>query len=420
MKTNSSKLVAIVFGIATILPGAAIAGGLTHNTNQSAHFVRGVARDASTDVDAVYTNPAGTAFFDKTWNVSLNSQTVWQSRIINTTFVTGAKKEYEGEAFVPSMPSLLAAWHHSNLTVSGAFTIAGGGGSVKYEDGLPMFDAFTLANPMTPGKLLSDLGGSAELEGTSYIFGFTLGGAYKFMDYFSGYIGGRFNYATNNYKVDADLSNLGMGKAKMDVDQSGYGITPIISLDFKYKRLNAAAKFEYRTRMELENDTKKMPQQLAASFPNYADGVKTDADMPSYLSIGLQYEFIDGVRGALGYHRFFDAAANYANGSEKYLDGTNEMLVGFEWDVISRLTLSAGAQFSRIGVSDKYLTEMNMNVDANSYGGGIAFKATDWLKINLGYFHSFYYEWKGDKEAYGKNNYDRENQMVGVGVDLAF
>lgn len=96
------------------------------------------------------------------------------------------------------------------------------------------------------------------------------------------------------------------------------------------------------------------------------------------------------------------------------------MLVGFEWDIISRLTLSVGAQFSRIGVSDKYLTEMNMNVDANSYGGGIAFKATDWMKINLGYFHSFYYEWKGDKEAYGKNNYDRENQMVGIGVDLTF
>lgn len=399
---------------------SSFAGGLTHNTNQSAHFVRGVARDASTNVDAIYTNPAGTTEFQKTWNISLNSQTVWQKRIINTTFATSAEKEYEGEAFVPSMPSLLAAWKHGNVTVSGAFTIAGGGGTVEYDDGLPMFDAFTLTNPATPGKLLSDVGGSAELEGSSYIFGWTLGSAYRFNDYISGYIGARFNYATNNYNVKADLSTLGMGKAEMDVDQSGYGITPILSLDVRYKRLTVAAKFEYRTRMELENDTKKMPPQLAASFPNYADGVKTDADMPSYLSLGAQFEFIEGVRGALGYHRFFDAAANYANGGDKYLEGTNEMLVGFEWDVIKSLTLSLGAQFSRIGVSDKYLTEMNMNVDANSYGGGIAFRATDWMTLNLGYFHSFYYEWKNDKEAYGKNNYDRENQMVGVGVDFAF
>lgn len=417
---RTSKLFAAVLVALPCAITPSFAGGLTHNTNQSAHFVRGVARDASTAVDAIYTNPAGTTEFQKTWNISLNSQTVWQKRIINTTFATGAEKEYVGEAFVPSMPSFLAAWHHNNVTVSGAFTIAGGGGTVTYDDGLPMFDAFTLSNPLTKGMLLSDIGGSAELEGSSYIFGWTLGSAYRFNDYISGYVGARFNYATNNYKIKADLSKLGMGEAEMDVDQTGYGVTPILSMDVRYKRLTVAAKFEYRTRMELENDTKKMPKQLAASFPNYADGVKTDADMPSYLSLGAQFEFVQGVRGALGYHRFFDAAANYANGGDKYLESTNEMLVGFEWDIISRLTLSAGAQFSRIGVSDKYLTEMNMNVDANSYGGGIAFKATDWMKINLGYFHSFYYEWKGDKEAYGKNNYDRENQMVGIGVDLTF
>lgn len=235
MKLN--KNFAMATAIATLTATSSFAGGLTHNTNQSAHFVRGVARDASTAVDAIYTNPAGTTEFQKTWNISLNSQTVWQSRIINTTFATGVEKEYEGEAFVPSMPSLLAAWKHGNVTVSGAFTIAGGGGTVEYDDGLPMFDAFTLTNPMTPGKLLSDLHGSAELEGSSYIFGWTLGSAYRFNDYISGYVGARFNYATNNYKVDADLSTLGMGKAEMDVNQSGYGITPILSLDVRYKRL---------------------------------------------------------------------------------------------------------------------------------------------------------------------------------------
>lgn len=422
MKFNTkSALATAIVSMAAVAPG--FAGGLTHNTNQSAHFIRGIARDASTAVDAIYTNPAGTTEFQKTWNISLNSQTIWQKRIISTTFATKAEKEYEGEVFVPCMPSFLAAWHHGNVTVSGAFTIAGGGGTVEYDDGLPMFDAFTLSKdllPLTQGKLLSDLGGSAELEGTSYIYGFTLGGAYRFNDYISGYVGARFNYASNNYTVDADLSALGMGEANLDVDQSGYGITPIISLNVRYKRLTAAAKFEYRTRMEIENDTKHMPKQLAASFPNYADGVKTDADMPSYLSLGMQFEFVEGVRGALGYHKFFDAAASYANGGDKYLESTNELLAGFEWDVIKQLTLSAGAQFSRIGVSNKYLTEMNMNVDANSYGGGVAFHATEWLTVNAGYFHSFYYEWKGDKEAYGVNNYDRENQIVALGVDLTF
>lgn len=405
------RVSAIIFAYAC----AAFAGGLTHNTNQSAHFVRDMARDASTDVDAIYTNPAGTAFFNDSWQVSINSQTIWQKRIINAKFANGESKKYEGEAFIPTMPSFLASFHHGNLSVSGAFTIAGGGGTVEYDDGLPMIDAFTLPSA---GKTLRKVGGSASLDGTSHIYGFTLGAAYRFIPNFSAYVGGRFNYATNNYKIDADFPSI--GEANVDVDQTGHGVTPILGMMFQYKRLNAAVKFEYRTRIELENDTKDMPAALAKSFSSFADGVKTDADMPSYLAIGLQYAFLDNVRGSIGYHRFFDAAAEYANGSDKYLDCTNELLFGAEWDITKRLTFSAGAQFTRLGLNDEYLTEINMNVDANSYGTGIAFRATDWLRFNLAYFRTFYYDWKGDKTEYGENNYDRRNQLVAVGADFAF
>lgn len=408
--------------VTTILALAAnlsLAGGLTHNTNQSAHFVRNMARDASTEVDAIYANPAGTAFFDDGWQVSINSQTVWQTRIIKTNFANGEYKKYEGEAFIPTMPSLLVGYHKGNLAVSGAFTIAGGGGSVEYDDGLPMIDAFTLSSA---GKTLGKVGGGASLEGTSYILGFTLGASYRFLPYFSAYVGGRFNYNTSSYDIDIGIPNE---KGKVDevgvqVDQSGYGITPILGLAFEYKRLTAGIKFEYRTRIELENETKDMPATLAKAFANFADGVKTDADMPSYLAIGLQYAFLDNLRGSIGYHRFFDAAAEYANGSDKYLESTNELLFGLEWDATKRFTFSAGAQFTRLGLSDEYLTEINMNVDANSYGCGLAFRATDWLRLNLAYFRTFYYDWKGDKEAYGKNTYDRRNQLVAIGADFKF
>lgn len=394
---------------------ATFAGGLTHNTNQSAHFVRNMARDASTEVDAIYTNPAGTAFFDDGWQISINNQTVWQTRIIKAKFANGERKRYEGEAFIPAMPSVFAGYHNGNFAVSGAFTIAGGGGSVEYDEGLPMIDAFTLP---TAGKTLTKVGGSASLEGTSHIFGLTLGASYRFIPYLSGYAGGRFNYTSNNYKIDTDFPSI--GKSNIDVDQTGYGITPIVGLSAQYKRLTAGVKFEYRTRIELKNDTKKMPKSLAQSFSSFADGVKTDADMPSYLAIGLQYAFLDNLRGSIGYHRFFDAAAEYANGADKYLDCTNELLFGAEWDITKRITFSAGAQFTRLGLNDEYLTEINMNVDANSYGTGFAFRATDWLRFNLAYFRTFYYEWKGDKTEYGVNNYDRRNQLVAVGADFAF
>lgn len=59
---------------------AAFAGGIMHNTNQSTDFVRNFAQDASISNSAVYYNPAGTAFADDGLFVSVNSQTVWQTR----------------------------------------------------------------------------------------------------------------------------------------------------------------------------------------------------------------------------------------------------------------------------------------------------------------------------------------------------
>ena len=59
---------------------ASFAGGLLTNTNQSASFVRNPARFASLSTDAIYFNPAGTAFFNEGWSFSANWQMIWQQR----------------------------------------------------------------------------------------------------------------------------------------------------------------------------------------------------------------------------------------------------------------------------------------------------------------------------------------------------
>lgn len=53
------SLISIVLLIVSI---PTFAGGLLTNTNQHVLFLRMLARDASTDIDAVYSNPAGLAF----------------------------------------------------------------------------------------------------------------------------------------------------------------------------------------------------------------------------------------------------------------------------------------------------------------------------------------------------------------------
>ena len=114
------------------------AGGLLTNTNQHSAFVRNPARYASLETDAIYFNPAGTAFFGDGWRLSANWQMVWQNRDVKSALTN---KTYEGKVYVPCMPTVLASYTKGNWSFSGFFGIPGGGGNAQFNDGLPAFDA---------------------------------------------------------------------------------------------------------------------------------------------------------------------------------------------------------------------------------------------------------------------------------------
>ena len=96
------------------------AGGLLTNTNQHVAFSRNPAREASTGIEAVYTNPAGLAFLYRDgMHLSLNIQSAFQTRTIVTGYqpflmnadgMTNAlgQRTYKGEASAPVIPSLHA------------------------------------------------------------------------------------------------------------------------------------------------------------------------------------------------------------------------------------------------------------------------------------------------------------------------
>jgi long-subunit fatty acid transport protein len=197
------------------------------------------------------------------------------------------------------------------------------------------------------------------------------------------------------------------------VEQTGYGITPIAALAINYKRLSFGLRFEYNTSIEMENDTKVNQVGL----DNYNDGVKSDNDIPASVYAGVTYSLLDNLRLSLGYGHWFDSKANLPGKLEHYAGDTDEFLYGVEVDFLTRWTLSGGVQVTRYDLSDEYLSEMNIILDNTTFGFGLAFRATDWLKFNLGYFHSLYKDWEEDVE-HGKNTYKRESRGVGVGIDL--
>ena len=105
--------------------------------------------------------PAGLAWGHEGWQLSFNWQMPSQDRDITTTFpmFTSANHttKFHGEASAPFVPGLFAAYHHGKWAVSTMIGIVGSGGYVKYNDGLPMFNAPLMATfyakyQLTPDK----------------------------------------------------------------------------------------------------------------------------------------------------------------------------------------------------------------------------------------------------------------------------
>jgi len=71
------------FLIATQL---AFAGGIVTNSNQSAQFIRTMSRNASTEIDATYFNPAGLTQLADGWHFSLHNQTIFQEKTVTNSF----------------------------------------------------------------------------------------------------------------------------------------------------------------------------------------------------------------------------------------------------------------------------------------------------------------------------------------------
>ena len=153
------------------------AGGLMTNTNYHIAFDRMMARGATFDIDAAYSNPAGLAWGHEGFQLSLNFQKPWQNRDI--TF-NGTK--YEGKASAPIVPALFASYKQDRWALSTMIGIVGSGGFVEYKQGVPMFNvllsSMLASNGITPDQYKLD----SEMKGKQYIYGGQINFTYKLID----------------------------------------------------------------------------------------------------------------------------------------------------------------------------------------------------------------------------------------------
>lgn len=461
---------------------SAFAGGLLTNTNQNAAFNRNFAQEGKIDITSIYANPAGGAFLSKGWHLSLNNQTAFQRRNIDTSFPLFQRNidnpstthYFKGVATAPAIPSVTVSYNREKWSISAHFGLNGGGGKCEFDQGLGSFEAAYAAvlEQKVPGVLpllltqglmaqgmdattASALAATGKyqgyklnsfMKGRSYNFGLQLGGTYKFTENLAGYVGIRGIFATNNYNGAVNpsiayglpaagiqsntvaLNNYGI---ELNCDQKGFGISGIVGIDWKInEHWNVAGKYEAPTRLSLKNKSEiniASDEVKAAAAPvlgQFEDGTKVREDVPAMLALGVQYSPIEEVRLSAGYHQFFDKASKKYNGKQKYINhNTHEFLIGAEYDICKLITISASWEITRYGLADEFMNDLSFNLSNHMVGGGVRINATKRFNIDLGYMCTFYNSRNvTTMTAAGPKNdhYDRKNQTFGVGLNFAF
>ena len=434
------------------------AGGLMTNTNYHIAFDRMFARGATSEIDATFSNPAGLAWGREGFQLSLNFQKPWQRRNIELNNTT-----YKGVASAPIVPALFAAYKKDRIALSAMIGIVGSGGFVKYDQGVPQYNV--MVQSMMSGIIpqLNQLPGiniptnyalNSEMKGKQYIYGGQLNFTYKLLDCLSAAVGVRVNYYDGYYRghVIADAQNEygQLAKLLLDVDQKGWGFTPLVSINYHQGPLTLSARYEFRTKLNPENSTnvldaglgnglvakvaavpvygeaalmkikEALAPQLAAATAPFQDGACTRYDMPALLAVAVGYEFTPKLRAALEYHFCDDKNAKMANDRQKELThGTHEILAGVEYDINEKFTVSCGGQRTDYGLSDGYQQDTSFACDSYSLGLGGAWNINEKMRLNVSYFCSLYSDY--NKQAvFGQETYSRTNHVIGLGLDYKF
>ena len=445
-----------------------VAGGIVTNTNQSAQFVRTLSRNASTEVDAIYFNPAGLTQLENGWHFALYNQTIMQEKTVENNFPGLNQNEFVGEVNVPLFPNVYATYKKDKFAVSFGFGPNGGGGTADYADGLPSFEIpISQIPPMINGMNIPTDAYKADIEfkGSSVYYGFQLNASYALNEMFSVAVGGRYISAVNTYEgaisniqINPTFPDLGlMGNfmsavqffnalaqvnpeaaayaamvqdVDVDVKQTGTAITPIIGLNVRpVEKLNVGIKYELNTALELTNETTIDGSGL---FP---DEEVARADIPAIFALGAEYAFLPTFRGQFSINYYFDKNAQWdyfveengervkRNKADLVDNNYMEIGVGLEYDLTDALRVSAGFLNSTTGVSENYQTDISHSLSSSTVGLGLRYTIGGVWDVDLGTLYTMYDE---STRSGSSNNvpyvetYNRSNVAIALGLGYHF
>ena len=213
-----------------------------------------------------------------------------------------------------------------------------------------------------------------------------------------------------------------MADQEGDITQTGNGITPIIgaNLSFLENNLNIGLKYEFKTKMDLTNDVPTgkgfvigMDPETGQPIEMFPNGAKTNADLPSMFSIGVDYRVIKPLKLSVTYHAYGDKGTGW--GSEDNVPKTIdknfwEFAFGAEYNITDNFLLSAGYLRAQTGVNQAYQSNLGFSLSTNTVAFGGAYRFNETFMLNLG----------GYLVSYEEQTYDMSYEIMGSGIEVPY
>jgi len=431
----------IVFTSIVLCINLAFAGGILTNGNQSAQYIRMLSRNASTSVDAVYYNPAGLMMMDNGFYISLQSQSLFQTKTVESGFPLLHTSKYDGTLTAPIFPTAFAVYKKDKFAFSLGFGPNSGGGSVEFDKGIPYFEKDIsslvpkLAGLSKLGKNVSDYKVDIYFKGESVYWGIQGGVSYKVNDIFSVYGGLRYVPATTKYTgylknielnvngtfknassfLSGEVAPIMTGAAKQATGAAA-NVQPLISAgagSYNLAQVQGAGYISSATRTQLEQGLLGLgvPQaqinqmniaQVQAAFTAGAASLNGQAAIMVGTAAALQDKTVDVKQTGTGYTPIIGLNISPVTG----------LNIGIKYEFKTKLNLTNATVVDGTGkFPDKAVTGSDL---PSLFSIGTDYKMTKKLDLSMS-FNSYH-----DKGVdWGKNIYGEQRTMATNGWEVA-
>lgn len=412
--------------------------------NATAVALRDPARQASTEVDAALYNPAGTAFLQDGFHVSLSGLYAYQPLCSYSLLNNEAADVYD-ERIMNIVPSVQLVWKKDRFSVSASFSDEGNMGRWTCAKGSIPYDVFLqgLGQGLGLESTLDELNSNFQLMNALLMLGgygkgldVALDDAYRVGS--ADFVQSMHNYTTRigaTYAVNNDMS-VYVG-AKLNYLTRYTSVLPQIQIYRASTKQSWEAASYFSSKAELleqGTDAFEPQPELAEGFRDMANSVAevqtnavtdshsamgvtpvvgfdynwgrvnvgakyefqtvidskewTDFKLPSNLSLGVDWAILDNLSMAFGGTAYFRTDDNYGLRGESESNAVNgNVALSVSYSPVKNLLVSVGQSYENYSGLWPFVTSEDMEIPnrscfATSLGG--AYDITERLQLNLG------------------------------------